>query len=265
MRKVKPCPICNSKISEVFLKERRFVLKKCKECRLISTILLKSDPKKTSKIYLDRKILERQICEQAIIYDSYAKIIFDFVNPSKDTVALDVGCGLGWLVKKFSDHNIHTIGIDESEIIRSVAKEKLGINIIAKSFEKFESRTKFNLIILNHVLEHVKDPNQFLQKCKKLLKKGGKILIVCPNINSFMFKIFKEKWYGLVVDQHLWQFSPEHLIKILERNGFEIQKYQNLSMYYNPPGVKGLAIKLLAFLSNKLNYGDQSLVLAKYE
>jgi predicted SAM-dependent methyltransferase len=72
-----------------------------------------------------------------------------------------------------------------------------------------------------HFLEHVTDPIQIIQKAKKLLKKGGILIVRVPNINCLSFKIFKNYYYNLDLPRHLFMFSPKTLDNVLNLSGFE--------------------------------------------
>lgn len=51
-------------------------------------------------------------------------------------------------------------------------------------FEEYEPKQHYDNIILGHVLEHVKSPNEVLKKCMSWLNKDGRILASVPNASS---------------------------------------------------------------------------------
>ena len=72
------------------------------------------------------------------------------------------------------------------------------------------------------VLEHVPYPNKLFRKIYKSLKKGGKILINVPNVNSLSSLILKDKCTMFSGEQHINFFSELTLKKFLNKNNFKI-------------------------------------------
>ena len=92
-------------------------------------------------------------------------------------------------------------------------------------------QNSFDVVRYSHVLEHVPSPKNELLKVRHLLKKGGKVLIIVPNIDSIFFKIFKEYWYPLEAPRHFYQFSPKTLTRLLLGSGFNSVEIK----YSQPP------------------------------
>ena len=68
-----------------------------------------------------------------------------------------------------------------------VAKENLGssVKIHNELFENVVLPTKYDNIILTHVLEHISDPVALLKKIKdEWLSDKGRLFVVCPNANA---------------------------------------------------------------------------------
>lgn len=74
----------------------------------------------------------------------------------------------------------------------------------------------FDAIVMSHVLEHVHDPVQLLKECHRVLKKGGKLILITPNTYSFGHRIFKENWRGLEPPRHLNLFNSQSANKLLK-------------------------------------------------
>jgi predicted SAM-dependent methyltransferase len=80
----------------------------------------------------------------------------------------------------------------------------------------------FNILLMNHILEHVQNPLKDLQKARKILKPGGYIVGEIPNIKSFDYQLFKRYWGGLHVPRHTFQYSPESFCALVEKSGLEV-------------------------------------------
>lgn len=176
-----------------------------------------------------------------------AKEILDLLPVSTGTL-LDVGCGQGQLVKLAKQRGFTATGIDP---------------LVNVSLEKYQTRKKFNIITLKHVLEHIEKPQFFLKKIHRLLAPGGYLIVSCPNMNSLMARIFLDRWYGLRPLEHRWQFTPKTLSQVLKENNFKIEKIIVTNLWYRVPGWKGVIFKILLFTADLLKLGDQVIVIAR--
>ena len=68
-----------------------------------------------------------------------------------------------------------------------------------------------NVVLSRHVIEHVPDPIACLEKCRRLLKPGGRLVVTTPNVRSLGHQTFKGAWRGLEPPRHLHIF-PHHLL-----------------------------------------------------
>jgi 2-polyprenyl-3-methyl-5-hydroxy-6-metoxy-1,4-benzoquinol methylase len=82
----------------------------------------------------------------------------------------------------------------------------------------------FDAITLNHVIEHLFNPIEILTECKRILRPGGQLVVVTPNINSWGQRRFKRHWRGLEPPRHLFLFSPRTLDTIANKVGFDVQQ-----------------------------------------
>ena len=133
----------------------------------------------------------------------------------KGKKAVDVGCGMGCLLKALLQEGFNAEGFEyDSEIIQ-YSEKKLKLKINHGGF-KAENYHDLDLITLSHVIEHLNDLNLYLNQYRNCLKKNTYLFIEVPNTVK---KMFEEK-----VDQesHLHFFSKKSLSKILVQNGFEV-------------------------------------------
>lgn len=134
---------------------------------------------------------------------------------------LDIGCSTGVFLKLFKDKGYEVWGVEPSES-GGVAKER-GIKISRTTFEKAKlSSNYFDVIILNHTLEHVTNPVNVLKKVKIILKDSGIVLVDVPNFGSLSSKIFGPYWQFLTPEEHLFHFTPETLKKVFEKAGLTV-------------------------------------------
>jgi len=137
---------------------------------------------------------------------------------------LDVGCGNGvhlWFLKKLG---WETHGLDISPQACQIA-QSLGINVFCGELPQANFPFQyFDIIRMNHVLEHLHSPDMYLKEIRRILKVDGICLIRVPNIRSLKYLIFKRYWFGLDVPRHLYSFSPTTLKAFFDKSGFQMKE-----------------------------------------
>lgn len=135
---------------------------------------------------------------------------------------LDVGCGNGNFLHEMKGLGWRVCGVEPDNQSAEIAANKYNLDVFCGSLEDavFGGR-KFDVITLNHVIEHLEDPVSVLNRCRELLKDGGKVVLTAPNIESLGFDTFKRSWYALDVPRHFFQFSMRTLRGCAKKAGFE--------------------------------------------
>jgi SAM-dependent methyltransferase len=85
--------------------------------------------------------------------------------------------------------------------------------------------SSFDLVTMWHFLEHDYDPFRTLATAKRILKNDGRLIIEVPRLDSFSFRLFRERWPGLQAPQHTVLFTKAMLLKFVERAGLELVEY----------------------------------------
>lgn len=164
-------------------------------------------------------------------HDFYFQLIEKFIQPPGRM--LDIGSGTGFLLQAAQKRNWSTEGYDVDPQLTERVSQKLGIKIFSGDFFKAGiPDSSYDLITMHQVLEHVKQPVDYLKKIKQLLKPQGYFFIAVPNIasSSNRWKFFLEslglrkKRRGVYYDSnhHLSYFNPKVLRSALESHGFEV-------------------------------------------
>lgn len=85
-----------------------------------------------------------------------------------------------YLINDFSSLTV----VEGSKELLSRIPERPNLHKVNSLFEDYQPQKHFNTIIIEHVLEHVERPVEFLQRVKQWLAPGGKVLLSVPNGNS---------------------------------------------------------------------------------
>lgn len=145
-----------------------------------------------------------------------------FLN--KEDRILDLGCYTGELMKILKDHGYkNLIGVDPSDYAVKVAKARYGIKAVKASiFDDLGHLGKFDFIIINHILEHIKNLSEFLQKIKNLLDFKGKVYIETPDADNFF--ISQSNKYLPEHQEAFQQFSVEHINFFTKKSIYNLMK-----------------------------------------
>lgn len=177
------------KIIEAYIKtyniDTSYIFKNCKKIRLyecpttklqfFSPSLVYGDGffyKNLSKIpwyYLDEKWEHR--------------VAYDFIKPNSNV--LEIGCGKGFFLKKLSQKNCTSVGL---ELNPDNLDPLNSLNIINETIEEHSQKNfeKYDYICAFQTLEHVPNLKEFLNSCIHSLKKGGYLIFSVPNNDSFI-------------------------------------------------------------------------------
>jgi len=133
---------------------------------------------------------------------------------------LEVGCQRGFLLNEFQKRGAKkVVGIEPGEVDPWVNESGTTLNIRRGILNRDILKEKdFDLVYSLQVLEHVEDPNEFLQIIFDSLKVEGRLFLAVPN----EFYSLKEGNIGMFLFQHLNYFTPDTLEALLNKNGFNV-------------------------------------------
>ena len=151
---------------------------------------------------------------------------------------LDVGCGSGTLLGVLKHRGFRPMGVDFSPEAARVAEQENGVRVLVGSLEQaaFPDRS-FDVVTLFHVMEHVANPRSVLGEVSRILKRDGAVVLQVPNIDSWQFKAFRAKWYGLDIPRHVIDYSKESVLTLLRDSGFAVRRIKHFNLRDNAPAL----------------------------
>ncbi|HET7307468.1 MAG TPA: class I SAM-dependent methyltransferase [Gammaproteobacteria bacterium] len=134
---------------------------------------------------------------------------------------LDVGAGDGEFLARVSGAGWVSVGVEPDATARAVAQQR-GLDVRDGNIETLlgDEPERFDVITLNHVIEHAHDPRQMMASAYSLLRPGGCLYIDTPNINSLGHRQFGRHWRGLEAPRHIVLFNWSSLLSLLNEAGF---------------------------------------------
>lgn len=142
--------------------------------------------------------------------------ILELLRTTKKDSVLEVGCGLGVLLAKIPAKN--KVGTEINDFAVNICR-KQGLDVINANIESglpFKNST-FDIIIMNQVIAHLRNPQKALKESYRLLKPGGKILITAPIRSAFFHDIS---------ETHLHEMTLEELSRLIKRSNFSISAHR---------------------------------------
>ncbi len=164
---------------------------------------------------------------------------------------LEIGCGRGYfleeLYKKGGGNYFglepipseHALAIKKIALLKSLPSKALSLREIKKrivnnTIEKVKFKNAFfDVITSYHVFEHLENPLVLLDRAKQWLKKDGKLIITCPNVEGAIPKRDLDNW-RCNLSSHRWLPGKRTLTSLVEKNGFEIVKIFTYGGYPMP-------------------------------
>ena len=82
--------------------------------------------------------------------------------------------------------------------------------------------TKYQVITLWHVLEHLPELKENIGRLASLLKEEGTLIVAVPNYKSFDAKYYNAYWAAYDVPRHLWHFSRHSIQRLFQEHNLEV-------------------------------------------
>lgn len=191
---------------------------------------------------------------------------------------LDIGCSNGVFLDLFKEKGWETWGTEPSKNAL-VARQK-GHKIQKVHIENAKlPENYFDLVILNHTLEHLKNPLDVLKIANMVLNKNGFVFIDVPNFGSLSSKLLGKRWPYLLPGEHKHQFTKDSLSELLQKAGFKIIHWESrsglfeyanplLELYQSLAGLKkrfmtDLLVFPYSLIATLLNMGDSMSIIGK--
>ncbi len=237
------CPVCSSSSLKPF-KECTFEIRKISaeqikitdneygktwdlsQCQNCSHVFANPAPKSSFMQTLYSQVIDPLYEDEAEGRGkNFTKILsrLEKICPQKGTL-FDVGAATGILIHLARDRGWDVEGIEPSVWAVKYAKENYGLNIREGSFEEASLPINhYAVVTMVDIVEHMSRPLEAVQKAFEILKPGGMLCLVTPDIKSLAARIAGAKWWHFRPG-HLGYFTAKSLQKLLDLTGFTIFK-----------------------------------------
>src|SRR5579875_531101 len=145
---------------------------------------------------------------------------YRYLPRQKKGRVLDVGCGNGEMLQVAQRMGWDAEGVEvDPQAVAAAKKRGLRVHQCSLAEQNFADDS-FDLILMNHVIEHVHDPLGLLRECYRVLRPGCLLVVWTPNLDSWGHRQFGPSWRGLEPPRHLYLFNRKNLVDLAQRAGF---------------------------------------------
>ena len=265
------CPVCGSEQSRAlwYFEDARFV--RCMGCGLVfqnpqpkqKDLVLRYDDEyfqyETGNEETFYRLMELTLAD--IGFDDIEKKCFSACTDEKKPVFVDVGCATGRLMMTLRQRGWRTTGVEVCRPAAEFGIKSRNLDIRVGTLEEAAfADNSVDVLHASHLIEHLCRPGTYLKEAARVLKPGGYLVTVTPNIEGFQALVFGSQWRSAIAD-HMFLFSARLLKLLIKKYGFKIEKsltWGGLAAGTVPDPLK----KTADFLAKKLGCGDVVCILS---
>jgi 2-polyprenyl-3-methyl-5-hydroxy-6-metoxy-1,4-benzoquinol methylase len=263
------CPNCDGNSYEHLFIKQGFDFVRCKNCDLVyvnprlleSATLAYYGDAPDQQSMMDWLNVLTNPANQAwqIPYFQEAADILSKLIPANGKV-LDIGCSIGLFMDIAKKSGFQCLGLEPEPKSREYALSR-GLDVRPDLFKEAGfPRASFDAITMFGVLEHLSKPREMLADIWDVLKPGGIVMVIVPNMYSFANGTLHSLARTFTGRNHLSYFAWDTLSDLFKRSGYEVahldttlagldavlnywqfkEPHSGLSLEFLPPKMQGL-------------------------
>ena len=156
--------------------------------------------------------------------------------------------GVNWIHGRAKAVAKKIVGLDMNKEGIERLKEK-GYDVRLQNVEeKFDLKEKFDVVLVEEVLEHLNNVGMAFENIRRHLKKDGLLIITTPNAHALSFflqRLFRNEISGVSITDHVLWYDENTLKTLLKRYNFEVQEI----WYVQPlPVVRTFKSRIINFI-----------------
>ncbi len=137
---------------------------------------------------------------------------------------LDIGCFCGLFLSVASQAGWECDGIEPLVMPAIYARGRFGLHVITDTLrDDTYPQEFFDVVTSFQVFEHLINPDQEIQKIRRILKTNGILVIEVPDIDTGLVKLAGPRHRHFVQD-HVSFFSAKTLTLLLNQKGFQVMR-----------------------------------------
>lgn len=246
------CPLCGSGEQAPLFTKHGFTFVRCAECGLVfvnpqleeEVVLEEYRMAATNDLWFDVLTSERQ---QELDRAKFGEVL-DALEPYRGKL-LDVGCSIGLFLHLAGERGWEGVGLEPAPRAREHAQQAYGLDVRPEPLaEAGLAPESFDAVALLSVLEHATDPLALLRECARVLRPGGALYAIVPNVESLACRVLGAQTRTFDGRNHVVYFSAGTLADALGRSGFEVLRTSTRVGSLGP---------VFAHIAGREPYGDE--------
>lgn len=170
--------------------------------------------------------------EGRIIGDRYDRnqILLDWIGPDKHV--LELGCSTGFFSQRLRDAGCRVVGVEldaaAARLAERYCEQVLVADLSSTTWAAGLDQTRFDVLLMGDVLEHLADPRAVLRRMRLLLHDRGRLIISLPNVVHWQtrFEVFCGRFdyreSGTLDATHLRFFTWKSAGDLLRQAGYRV-------------------------------------------
>ena len=163
--------------------------------------------------------------------------LLSMLDKDKNQCILDLGCGNGYLINYLISLGYNAYGTDASEQGIIIAKQSNPNRFYVQDLSSGKlpaelQALNFDTIISTEVIEHLYDPEGFIDFCKQVLNAEGQLILSTPyhgylkNLTLSIFNKWDAHMSPLWLGGHIKLWSAASLKQLLSNKGFTFMQFK---------------------------------------
>jgi len=229
------CYLCGSPRRRVRFTEGAIRLAECTECGLVYVTPqlepealngLYQEPYWQSSCAKDYGYMD-YLREKDLYLKTFRKRLRNITAHRRDGKLLDVGCAAGFFLHVAREAGFDAHGVDVAAPMVRFAREELGLENVREGTLRGVGYPDhaFDGVTLWDVIEHMHDPLEALEECRRVLRPDGLLVLETQNVRSGFARLMGRRWHHFKMLEHLYHFDPKTCTVLLERAGFEVVRW----------------------------------------
>lgn len=158
----------------------------------------------------------RYLARQEESYWAVAEFLRTGGRRPQDVKVLEVGCGMGYFTYALACAGYDATGVDLSAEAIAGATARFGPHFSTRSLSDLTADgRRYDVIVMNQLIEHVPEIPSFLAQAVALLADGGALVITTPNKTSYA----RGAWRTELPPVHLWWLGEEAVRHLAAAHG----------------------------------------------
>jgi SAM-dependent methyltransferase len=150
-----------------------------------------------------------------------ARMYQDWVSPylDREDDCLEIGCASGYFLSVIREQVRSVQGIEPHRVLHQFCQE-IGIPMIPELAVCEDGQ--FTKVFMFFLLEHLGDPIRFLAEVRRVIRKGGRLIIVVPNVDDALLSLYEIPAFRAFyyTPAHQFYYSKKTLSNLLDKSGF---------------------------------------------